>query len=68
MSEKQINNSDKFISIIDGEPYQHQNEWEKISYEKTTAIFKILSGLTVWQAKKIIEGLNYTIETSTILR
>ena len=66
MSEQKKNN-ENLISIIDGEPYRHKSEWEKISYEKTTEIFKILSGLNVWQAKKIIEGLMYTIEKNAIL-
>jgi hypothetical protein len=67
MSEQKIENNENLVSIIDGEPYLHKSEWEKISYEKTSEIFKILSGLNVWQAKKIIEGLGYTIEKNSII-
>jgi len=66
MSEQKTIN-ENLVSIIDGEPYQRESEWEKISYEKISGIYKILEGLNVWQAKKIIEKLNYTIESNAIL-
>ena len=47
--------------------FTYQSEWEKIQHEKSIAIIEVLQGLNVWQAKKIIEGINYGIEANAIV-
>ena len=66
MSEQKINNKN-LISIIDGEPYQHRTEWDKIKYEKINSMYNILKGLNVFQVKQILNDFNYTIDSNSIL-
>ena len=42
-------------------------EWEKIVNDKVYQILKILEGLNVYEAKKVIEALDYGIERSSII-
>ena len=66
MSEQKTNR-EEIILTIGEESYQFKNKWEKTVYEKNTQILPCLSGLTVLQAKEILQGLNRIIESSTII-
>ena len=52
---------------IDGLQHHFRNEWEKTCYEKTSAIYKILKGLNVYEAKIVLEKMNYAIDSNAII-
>ena len=43
------------------------NEFENVLAEKTNQILKILEGLNVYQAKKIIESIIYGVERNSLV-
>ena len=67
MSEQKIITDGPFVDLIDGEPYQFRNKWEKTSIEKVSAMYKILEGLNVRQAKGILEDLSNAIDKNAVL-
>jgi len=42
-------------------------EWEKTVNDKVCQILKVLEGLNVYEAKKVIEALGYGIERNSII-
>ncbi len=43
------------------------NKWPEIQQQKCKAIFKILKGLNVYQAKKVLDAMTYNIESNAII-